>query len=88
MRERVLAARERQRARSDLANAELDAERIELDCEVERMLADAGATTGLSGRGRERVIRVARTIADLAGDERISCDHVAEAIALRRRERR
>jgi magnesium chelatase family protein len=87
VRERVLAARERQRVRADRPNGELDSRLIELDPEVDRMLADAGMRTGLSGRGRARVIRVARTIADLAGAGRVGCEHVAEAIALRRRER-
>jgi magnesium chelatase family protein len=41
---------------------------------------------GLSGRGHERVLRVARTIADLAGAERIGSDALAEALAQRRRE--
>jgi magnesium chelatase family protein len=88
VRERVLDARERQRARNDggRANAEVAVEEIEIDDEIERLLAEAGAATGLSGRGRERVIRVARSVADLAGSARIGCEHVAEAIALRRRE--
>lgn len=87
--ERVLLARERQRARtrSERPNGETDAREIELDAEVERMLADAGTATGLSGRGRERVIRVARTAADLDGAERIGVPHVAEAMTMRRRGR-
>ena len=42
---------------------------------------------GLSGRGYERVLRVARTFADLAGRERIGVDDLGEALTLRRRER-
>jgi magnesium chelatase family protein len=88
IRDRVLAARERQRARTgdDRANAELPAPEIEIGEPVERMLADAGLALGLSGRGRERVIRLSRTIADLAGAERIEAAHVEEALALRRRD--
>jgi magnesium chelatase family protein len=88
VRERVLAARERQRARrrDDRANAELAAAEIEIDDSIERLLADAGLAIGLSGRGRERVIRLARTIADLAGCERIEVEHGEEALGLRRRD--
>jgi magnesium chelatase family protein len=87
---RVLGARERQRARAGngRCNAETEAAAIAIDSEIERLLAAAGEATGLSGRGRERVIRVARTIADLEGDERIAAEHVAEAMAMRRRDRR
>jgi magnesium chelatase family protein len=88
VRDRVLGARERQGRRGGACNAELDAHAIRLDDQVERMLAEAGTATALSGRGREHVIRVARTIADLDGDERVAIDHVVEAMALRRRERR
>ncbi len=87
VRDRVLAARERQLARSDrCANAELDPELIETEEEVERMLADARDATGLSGRGRVRVLRVARTLADLDQSEKLSSAHLAEALSLRRRE--
>jgi magnesium chelatase family protein len=89
IRDRVLAARERQRARTgdDRANAELPASAIQIGEPVERMLADAGLAIGLSGRGRERVIRLSRTIADLAGCERTEIEHVEEALGLRRRDR-
>ncbi len=89
MRDRVLAARERQHARlgDDRANAELPASEIALSAEVERLLTNAARATGLSGRGRERAIRLARTIADLDHAEAIGADHLAEAISLRRRDR-
>ena len=50
------------------------------------MLATAGEAAGLSGRGRERVIRLARTLADLEGAEAIDIGHVGEALTLRRRD--
>ena len=53
--------------------------------EVASGLARLGEARGLSGRGRERVVRVARTVADLAGRERIGLDDLAEAMARRRR---
>jgi magnesium chelatase family protein len=85
--DRVLAARERQRARSAAgrANAEVQISDIAIGSAVQALLADAGLTTGLSGRGRERIIRLARTIADLDGSEQVGTDHVEEALALRRR---
>jgi magnesium chelatase family protein len=39
----------------------------------------------MSGRGYDRALRLARTIADLAGSEVVSCEHVDEALMLRRR---
>jgi magnesium chelatase family protein len=72
VRERVCAARERIRAgampRTEVASALLDRA-------VERL--------PLSGRGRTRVARVARTIAALAGMEAVGEEHVAEALAYR-----
>ena len=90
VRDRVLAARERQRGRigDDRANGELAAVEIEIGDRLERLLADAGLAIGLSGRGRERVIRLSRTLADLDGRERVELGHVEEALSLRRREGR
>jgi magnesium chelatase family protein len=85
---RVLAARERQAARGGPPNGELAPREITIGPEVERMLAGAGTARGLSGRGRDRVVRVARTIADLEDTDLVSVDHVAEAMALRRRDGR
>ncbi len=87
VRDRVLAARERLRARSAGArpNAELAMGEIAIGPAVERLLAMAGLTAGLSGRGRERTIRLARTVADLDGQEEIAVEHVEEALSMRRR---
>ena len=88
--DRVLAARERQHERTgdDRSNAELAPSEIRIDPEIERLLAAAGASGGLSGRGRGRVIRLARTLADLAGRAEVSVGDAEEALSLRRREAR
>ncbi len=91
IRARVIAARERQerrlgsgRCNADMAPAELRST-AELASEARRTLARGHAQLGLSGRGYDRVLRVSRTIADLAGADRIEAEHVARAISLRRR---
>jgi magnesium chelatase family protein len=52
------------------------------------MLGQAMAEMGLSARAYDKVRRVARTIADLEGEERVSAGHVAEAIQYRLLDRR
>ena len=49
-----------------------------------KLLADAAAAMRLSARGFHRVLRVARTIADLPGAEQVGRIHVAEALSYRR----
>lgn len=93
VRARVLAARERQRARlgPGRCNAELtppDTHRwCRLDESSERLIAALRERGELSGRGHERVLRLARTIADLGGRAHLGAEDVAEALALRRRGR-
>lgn len=57
-----------------------------LDAAGERLLRMAMDEMGLSARGHTRVLRVARTIADLENTEKISTEHLAEALQYRRRE--
>lgn len=89
---RVLDAREAQRERlgPDRVNASMtDAEIAEsagLDQDARAALVSGHDEYGLSGRGWNRVIKVARTCADLDGSRAVGADHVAEALALRRRE--
>jgi magnesium chelatase family protein len=91
IRDRVVGARERQAARFSgtalRANADLTPRQLRRLCaipaEAERLLAAAVDRLGLSARGHDRILRVARTIADLAGVERIASEHVAEAIQYR-----
>jgi magnesium chelatase family protein len=90
---RVSAAREIQTQRYAgtrvRTNAEVDGERLEdvagPDAAGRELLAQAAAAMKLSARGYTRVLRVARTIADLAGSEEVGRVHVAEALSYRRR---
>ncbi|MBI5200904.1 MAG: ATP-binding protein, partial [Elusimicrobia bacterium] len=88
VRARVLAAREisRKRLGSDRANASLKTSELRrharLDATSRAMLQKAAARFQLSARSLDRALRVARTIADLAGEERIGAAHVAEAARL------
>jgi magnesium chelatase family protein len=88
VRERVIAARERQRARGQpLPNGQvsgIELERVAQATDGARELLVQGAELqGLSGRATGRLLRVARTLADLAGDERVEEQHIAGALALR-----
>ncbi len=87
IRARVVAARARQHARGPL-NAHLRGamlrEHAALDAPALALLEAAMARERMSARSFDRVIRVARTIADLAAREAIARDHVAEALIYRR----
>jgi magnesium chelatase family protein len=69
-------------------NAEADGELLDQvatpDEPGRKLLADAAVAMRLSARGFHRVLRVARTIADLAGAEQVGRIHVAEALSYRR----
>jgi len=56
----------------------------EPDGEGRTLLIQAAETLGLTARGYHRVLRVARTLADLGGSERVHRLHIAEALSLRR----
>lgn len=89
--ERVLRARERQNARQGTTNARLTNRCVEQHCRMTRqgvtLLERAATALGLSARAHHRILKVARTIADLAATDRIEVEHVGEAIALRRLDR-
>jgi magnesium chelatase family protein len=53
--------------------------------DAQPLLAAATERLGLSARAFHRVLKVARTVADLAGSDRIEAPHVAEAVQYRRR---
>ena len=91
--QRVADARRLQQARlagtAARCNGEMDAREVrrhvELDDHAEEALTRAYTAGALSARGRHRVLRVARTIADLGGRERVARDDVLTALSLRQR---
>jgi magnesium chelatase family protein len=91
VRARVLAARERQRVRAGKSNARLSPAEAERDCALAQrdsnLLERAMQALQLSARAAHRILRVARTIADIAGAERIGSEHLAEAIGYRQLDR-
>jgi magnesium chelatase family protein len=87
--QRVARARAAQAARygadGPASNAEADSRAINLVPDAQKLLEQAMEKLRLSPRGYTRIMRVARTIADLAGAEVVSRVHVAEALAFRHR---
>ncbi len=92
MRERVQVARARARTRfkKDAAircNAQMQSNHLRRWCQMDdvsrNLLEAAIRKLGLSARASDRILKVARTIADLAGDEELKASHVAEAIQYR-----
>jgi magnesium chelatase family protein len=88
IRERVQAARTRQMQRQDKANAALGTQEIDQYCQLdatgESLLKQAIARLNLSARAYHRVLKLARSVADLAGSDVILSTHLAEAIQYRR----
>jgi magnesium chelatase family protein len=88
IRARVAAARERQMERQGGANAELSDEQIKEHCRIdgenEALMRAAYEKFTLSARAYNKILKVARSIADLAGSPRIKYEHLAEAIQYRR----
>ena len=94
IRKRVETARDKQRNRfgdNTLCNARLSPPQMASCCELDdacvRLMKIAFDRLGLTARSYDRVLRVARTIADLEGADHITTDHLAEAVQYRSLER-
>jgi magnesium chelatase family protein len=91
LRELVLCARARQLARGGRLNARLDARGlwrvVQLRAEQHALLKRAVERWQLSARSALRILKVARTIADLDGLDAVAAPHIAEALQLRCRDR-
>jgi magnesium chelatase family protein len=91
IRARVSQARERQLARQGKPNAQLSSREVNQhampDERGEQLLKQAISRLGLSARGYHRILKVARSVADLAAEQRLLAAHVAEAIQYRRIDR-
>jgi len=74
-------------SRPVFANAQMSTQQIRTFCELssegERLLERAMQQQGLSARAHDRILKVARTIADLGGEAEIAVKHIAEAIQYR-----
>ena len=88
VRERVIRARKLQVARQGVPNHALGGRLLREVCrlrgEAEMLFSRAIDRMAISGRGHDRVLRVARTVADLGGEEEIAVEHLAEALNYRR----
>ncbi len=92
IRQRVIAAREIQSKRFEdspevHSNAQMSSKQIRTYCQIDEagqaLLKNAMERLGLSARAYDRILKVSRTIADLAGTENIKTEHLAEAIQYR-----
>lgn len=91
VRERVVAARARQFERAGICNADLSPGQVSAHCQLDARTADllesAMDRMQLTARAHDRVLKVARTIADLAASTAIQAPHVAEALQYRQLDR-
>lgn len=91
IKERVDAARARQYRRfgelSGMCNARMGPTELRYHCVIDdesaQLMKDAFRVFGLTARSYDRILKVARTIADLDDSDKITCDHIAEAIQYR-----
>ena len=91
VRERVIKAYKHQLQRSNHVNALMNTREIKRFCQLDKsasqLLEQAVTRLGLSARSHNRILKVARTIADLNDEENISMQHISEAIGYRRLDR-
>jgi magnesium chelatase family protein len=89
VRERVIQAFNKQLDRSGVVNSDLKTADIEKHCKLsdidKTLLQTATIKMGLSGRAIHRIMKVARTIADLSNNEKILTQHLSEAISYRQK---
>jgi len=93
IRDRVMVARQRQRERflkngeKIYSNAQMNTRQVRTHCELgpdaERLLERAMQQQGLTARAHDRILKVARTVADLEGSANLTVSHLAEAIQYR-----
>ena len=92
LRARVVAARECAVERSGKPNAQLLVGEIKTHCQIDsdgqQLLEQAMERFGLSHRAYHRILKLARTVADLAKSEKIEVNHLSEAIGYRRMDRK
>ncbi|MBO4422371.1 MAG: YifB family Mg chelatase-like AAA ATPase [Clostridia bacterium] len=96
IRERINRARafsaERNKASGITCNAQMTSSQIRKYCAVsaegKKILKDAFEKLGLSARGYDRILRVARTVADIDGSEQITDYHIAQAVSMRSLDRK
>jgi magnesium chelatase family protein len=85
---RVAMARDRQMQRQGCANAELNGDALDTHCHLSshagHFMTTAATRLGWSARSFHRVLRMARSIADLSGSSEVQVPHIAEAIQYRR----
>lgn len=91
VRQRVLVARERQQERAGKVNALLNNREVDRDCHLAaadaHFLEETLNKLGLSVRAWHRILKVARTLADLSGEKSIDKRHLCEALSYRRMDR-
>lgn len=89
---RVIKAHKIQMDRLEKSNSRMSSADVEKFCVIDtttrNMLKNAVDKLGLSSRGLHRILKVARTIADLENEHDITCNHVQEAVGFRRLDRR
>ena len=92
VRKRVIAARQRQLQRASQLNSALQGKMLKQHCALnlddQQFLENAVEQLGLSTRAYQRILKIARTIADLANSSNIEREHLTEAINYRRLDRR
>lgn len=91
VKQRVEAAHQRQLSRTKVTNNLLNSKQIDQHCQLsesDRQLMETAINKlGLSARAYHRILKVARTIADLADSEHIQTPHLTEAISYRKLDR-